>query len=100
MLLAIDAGNSNLTFGVFSADSPSPLFHARLATDRRMTADQLAMQIGSAFRLYHMRAEDCGDAVIGSVVSELTGELARAAGILTGRAPLVLAHFGPMGRAG
>jgi len=91
MLLAIDAGNSNLTLGVFAPGGKTPLFHARLATDRRMTGDQLAMQLSAAFRLYRMRAEDCTDAVIGSVVAELTGTLAKAAGTLTGRAPLVLA---------
>jgi len=93
MLLAIDAGNSNLTLGVFDSDreSTSPLFHARIATDRSMTSDQLAMQISAMFRLYHRQAEDCTDAVIGSVVAELTGTLAKAARMLTGRAPLVLA---------
>ena len=90
MLLAIDAGNSNLTLGVFDAEGAHPLFQARLATDRSMTREQLALQLSAVFNLYDMNAKDCTDAVIGSVVAELTGTLAKAAAMLTGRAPLVL----------
>ena len=89
MLLAIDAGNTNLTSGVFSGDALR--FRARLATDRSLTPDQLAMQLMDAFRLYHVDPAACEDAIIGSVVSELTGSLAEAAQKLTGKAPLVLA---------
>jgi type III pantothenate kinase len=89
MLLAIDAGNTNLTLGVFEGDAPH--LRARLATDRSLTPDQLAIQLMDVFRLYHTDPAACGDAVIGSVVSELTGALAEAARKLTGKAPLVLA---------
>jgi len=89
MLLAVDAGNTNLTLGVFEGDSLC--LRARLATDRSLTPDQLAMQLMDVFRLYHVNPEECGDAVIGSVVSELTGALEEAARKLTGKAPLVLA---------
>jgi len=89
MLLAIDAGNTNLTLGVFQKNALC--LRARLATDRALTPDQLAMQLMDVFQLYHTDPADCEDAVIGSVVSELTGALAQAAQKLTGRAPLVLA---------
>jgi type III pantothenate kinase len=89
MLLAIDAGNSNLTLGAW--DGEALRFRARLATDSRLTPDQLAMQLADVFRLYRADPSRCADAVIGSVVSELTGALAQAAGTLTGREPLVLA---------
>jgi len=89
MLLAIDAGNTNLTLGVFEGEQLR--LRSRLATDRSLTPDQLAIQLRDIFRLYHADPADCEDAVIGSVVSELTGSLAQAAQKLTGRAPLVLA---------
>jgi len=89
MLLAIDAGNTNLTLGVFEQDKLC--LRARLATDRSLTPDQLAMQLMDVFRLYDADPARCGDAVIGSVVSELTGALAEAARKLTGKPPLVLA---------
>jgi len=89
MLLAIDAGNTNLTIGVFEQEQL--LLRARLATDRSLTPDQLAMQLMDIFRLYHTDPARCEDAVIGSVVSELTGALAEAAQKLTGKDPLVLA---------
>jgi len=89
MLLAIDAGNTNLTLGAYEGDTLR--LQARLATDRRLTPDQLAMQLADAFRLNHMDPDSCADAVIGSVVAELTGALASAAQKLTGKEPLVLA---------
>jgi type III pantothenate kinase len=89
MLLAIDAGNTNLTLGVFEGERLR--LRARLATDRSLTPDQLAMQFMDVFRLYRADPAACEDAVIGSVVSELTGALAEAARKFTGKAPLVLA---------
>jgi len=89
MLLAIDAGNTNLTLGAYNGDTL--VLQARLATDRRLTSDQLAMQIAQALRLYRVEAGDCKDAVISSVVAELTNALAKAAQTLTGKEPLVLA---------
>ena len=89
MLLAIDAVNTNLTLGVF--DGEALRLRARLATDRSLTPDQLAMQLMDVFQLYHTDPAACGDAIIGSVVSELTASLAEAAQKLTGKPPLVLA---------
>ncbi|MCL2494295.1 MAG: type III pantothenate kinase [Oscillospiraceae bacterium] len=89
MLLAIDAGNTNLTLGVFEGEQLR--LRSRLATDRSLTPDQLAIQLLDAFRLHNADPTDCGDAVIGSVVSELTGSLAEAAQKLAGKPPLVLA---------
>ena len=95
MLLAIDAGNTNLTLGVFDHPNKSKdtslRLRARLATDRSLTPDQLAMQLMDIFRLYHADPAACEDAVIGSVVSEMTGSLSEAAQKLTGKPPLVLA---------
>ena len=89
MLLSIDAGNTNLTLGGY--DGGALRFQARLATDRRLTSDQLAVQLAELFRLYRADPALCEDAVIGSVAAELTGALAAAARALTGKAPLVLA---------
>ncbi|MDR2753404.1 MAG: type III pantothenate kinase [Oscillospiraceae bacterium] len=89
MLLAVDAGNTNLTLGVYQEGALC--FQGRLCTDRRLTADQLAIQFTELFRLNNADPARCRDAVIASVVSELTGVLARAAQKLTGQEPLVLA---------
>ena len=89
MLLAIDAGNTNLTLGWFA--DKNLVAQARLATDRRLTADQLAMQIAQAMQLHGIDPAICTDAVIASVVAELTNALAQAAQMLTGRQPLVIA---------
>lgn len=89
MLLAIDAGNTNLTLGGYEGEALR--FQARLATDRRLTPDQLAIALAEIFRLYGFDPACCEDAVIGSVVTELTNVMAQAAEKLTGRDPLVLA---------
>ena len=95
MLLAIDAGNTNLTLAAYRlGESPAEdaiVFHSRIATDRRLTPDQLAASLLEIFSLYGRRRGDCDDAVIGSVVSDMTDSLAEAATLLTGRGPLVLA---------
>jgi type III pantothenate kinase len=95
VLLTIDAGNTNLTVGTFrlkTGDEPDELlFHARLATDRSQTADQLAIALWQLFRLYGQDPKACAGTVIGSVVSEMTPALQEAAVTLTGREALVLA---------
>ncbi len=94
MLLTIDAGNTNLTLAAYRLDTPegnAPVFHSRMATDRSLTPDQLAIALLDIFRLHGVERSDCEDAVIGSVVSDMTDSLAEAAALLTGRMPLVLA---------
>jgi type III pantothenate kinase len=89
MLLAIDAGNTNLTLGLF--EGGTLCFQARLATQRYLTADQLAMQFIDVFRLNSADPAQCTDAVVSCVVAELSHAIAAAAQKLTGRAPLVIA---------
>ncbi|MDR2524708.1 MAG: type III pantothenate kinase [Oscillospiraceae bacterium] len=89
MLLTIDAGNTNITLGVWENDTLR--FRARLATERRLTADQLAMQLFDAFRLNGVDPAACTDAVIACVVAELSHAITAAARKLTGRDPLVVA---------
>ncbi|MDR3314144.1 MAG: type III pantothenate kinase [Oscillospiraceae bacterium] len=95
MLLTIDAGNTNLTLASYHLGASLPedrlVFHSRMATDRSQTPDQLAVAMLEIFRLHGVERADCTDAVIGSVVSEMTDSLAEAATLLTGRKPLVLA---------
>ncbi|MCL2106811.1 MAG: type III pantothenate kinase [Oscillospiraceae bacterium] len=95
MLLTIDAGNTNITLGAYTlgetAREDALRFQSRLATNRSLTRDQLAVELMQAFRLHGQDPAACENAVISCVVSEMTGALADAAGMITGRAPLVLA---------
>ncbi|MDR1734622.1 MAG: type III pantothenate kinase [Oscillospiraceae bacterium] len=91
MILAIDAGNSNITIGAYAPGSDAPAFTARLQTSRRMTSDQYAIALSHLAELYGYGGQGFTDCIIGSVVSELTAVLAKAAALITGVQPLVLA---------
>ncbi len=76
MLLAIDVGNSNIVLGGYK--NGELCFLARIATDRRMEADQYALQIQGILELYGVKGEQIEKAVMASVVSPLTPVLQKA----------------------
>lgn len=88
MLFAIDAGNTNITLGVYNADDL--ILTARLATDTTMTEDQLAISFKSIFQMYGLSKADFRGAVISSVVPELTTALRKAVEMVTGTAPFLV----------
>ncbi len=88
MLLVIDAGNTNITIGVYKSDEL--LFVSRLATDRTITEDQFAININSILKINNIETNEFEGAVISSVVPELTRSLKKGVEIVTGKSPLVL----------
>lgn len=88
MLLVIDAGNTNITIGVYEGDEL--LFVSRLATDRTLTEDQIAIDINSIFSLNNVAATHFVGAVISSVVPELTLALQNAVKKTTGHTPMIV----------
>ncbi|MDO5448573.1 MAG: type III pantothenate kinase, partial [Clostridia bacterium] len=70
MLLVIDAGNTNVTIGVFKRDEL--LFVSRLATDRTITEDQFAISLNSILKINGIENPEFEGAAISSVVPELT----------------------------
>ena len=88
MLLTVDIGNTNITMGIFNKDEL--LFTSRLATDRKRTEDQYAVELLNIFRLHNAKLSEFKGAVISSVVPEVTESLRRAVKIVTGRNPTVL----------
>lgn len=73
MLLAIDAGNTNLTLGGFQG--PELLASWRLITDRSGTADDYGNQIRGLFELAGMNVKDVAAIVIACVVPQLNHTL-------------------------
>lgn len=73
MLLAIDIGNTNITIGVF--DGEKLVLESRLATDRKRTSDQYAIELIDILRLNNMHASNIDGAIISSVVPELTSPI-------------------------
>ena len=52
MLLTIDIGNTNITMGIYEGDDL--LFTSRLATDRKRTSDQYAVELLNIFNLHNL----------------------------------------------
>ena len=70
MLLALDAGNTNLTIGVFQGRELSA--HWRLRTVHGQTADEWGILLRTLFTLSDLRLADVDGIIIASVVSPLT----------------------------
>ncbi len=88
LLLAIDAGNTNLTLGVFDGDR---LLHDwRLATRVDAMPDELGLTFVELLRLVGIGAEAIRAAAIASVVPPLTGRLEEMAVRFFGVQPLVV----------
>ncbi len=94
MLFTVDISNSYITLGGFANDGAAfrdeLQFTARIVTDRRRTDDQYACELMQLLALHKVAPEEIRDAIICSVVPELTGVFQNAVKKLTGAAPMVL----------
>jgi type III pantothenate kinase len=88
MLLAIDAGNSNITLGLYEGAKPGPRW--RLATVHNRTADEYGLLLDDLLEHAGFEVEAVDAVVMASVVPPLTGVLEEAATRYLGRAPLVV----------
>lgn len=88
MLLAVDIGNTNILFGLFSENTL--IFKGRISSDRKITAEQYALEIKGIVGLKNISLESVIGAVISSVVPELTSLIKEAIAILTGVDAIVL----------
>ena len=88
MLLTVDIGNTNITLGVFKSDELQ--FTSRLATDRKRTGDQYAVELLNVFKLYNADISEFSGAIISSVVPEVTDALKAAVFCVTNKNPIIL----------
>ena len=77
MLLVIDAGNSNVTFGVY--DGAALLFRWRIRTEADRTADEYAAFLGSLMAQSGLELGDITGIALASVVPAATPTLRRLA---------------------
>src|ERR1044071_4932396 len=77
MLLVIDAGNSNLTLGVFSG--AELLAQWRLLTDRDKSAEQYGLEIRELFKRDGVEVKNVEGIAIASVVPQLDNALTEIA---------------------
>lgn len=101
MLLALDIGNSSISLGIFDTqvpqdDSPALVFTGKLSSDTGRTADEYIILLRG---LLGARTSDITEAVMGSVVPQLTHTLEAAVRRLCGDA-LPILHMGGGVRSG
>lgn len=88
MVLTIDIGNTNITFGVFAEDEL--VLVSRLATERNRTGDQYAFEFLNIFRMNDVPVTELRGAIISSVVPELNRAIEIAVTKVCGFSALVL----------
>jgi len=89
MILAVDVGNSNITFGLFQKDG-TPAFLSALETVRNKTRDRCAMDLLGVFGLHRADISAVDGAILSSVVPPLTAAMIGAVSMLIRRAPMVV----------
>jgi type III pantothenate kinase len=77
VLLAIDAGNTNIVLGLYDGDQLAGLW--RITTPATWTGDEVAIVLTQLFALRGLDLGDVDGVVIGSVVPNLTPALEEAA---------------------
>lgn len=88
MLLAIDAGNTNVVFAVFDGAEQRGLW--RCSTDPRRTADEYAVWLLKLLELQELNYRDVTGAIIASVVPDATPNLQRLCERHFGQKPLIV----------
>ncbi len=88
MLLAIDAGNTNVVFGAYRDGTWLGLW--RISTDSRRTADEYAAWLDAMLRLSGLSFAEIKAVVIASVVPAASVSLGRLCDVHIQRAPLVV----------
>ena len=89
MLLAIDAGNTNIVLGCFDKENQI-LFRERLSTNQSATALEYAAGIKTALEMHGIDKNLIDDAIISSVVPSITATLKSAVKKYTGKKVMVV----------
>lgn len=88
MILAIDAGNTNIVLGCMGKDSIR--FTARVRTDRAKTEDEYALVFRNLFELHQVDRHSLDGAILSCVVSELTDVLCKAVETVVKKKPMIV----------
>ncbi|MCI8441218.1 MAG: type III pantothenate kinase [Provencibacterium sp.] len=86
MLLAVDAGNTEIKAGLFEGEKLAAV--CRLAADARLPGEELAVRLSSLFTLKGFSLQAADGAVFSSVVPGLRLPLRQALQMLSGSEPL------------
>ena len=88
MLLAVDVGNSNIVFGLFSGEALMGSF--RMMTNEQRTSDEIGLTICQYFRWRNLEPTAVEDIVIASVVPPVMPMLSKALVDYMGKQPLIV----------
>jgi len=88
MLLAIDAGNTNIVLGIY--DGNALISHWRVSTDRQKTADEYGILLKNLFDFQGHKFSDISAVAIASVVPPLITSLEEMSRSYFGLTPLVI----------
>ncbi len=83
MILCIDIGNTNITFGGY--EGMALRFQARCGTDHRKTEEEYAMLAEGILRLHSVAPSGIEGGILSSVVPSLRTVMSRAMELLTGK---------------
>lgn len=64
MIITIDIGNTNITFGTFNEGSDQPVHYANIQTDKTVTTDELAIKYMNLRSLWNMDPKKSDDSVV------------------------------------
>lgn len=88
MLLAIDIGNTNITLGLYQADTLGPRW--RLATDHERMPDEFGIQFVGLMQHSGVRVDEIDGVCLASVVPPITGKVIEACRVYLHQEPLVV----------
>lgn len=88
MILCIDIGNTNITFGGYEGQALR--FQGRCGTDRRKTEEEYALVIEGILRFHGVAAAEITGGILSSVVPSLRPVVRQAMELLTGKRFLVV----------
>ncbi len=88
MLLAVDVGNTNIVFGLFSEDVLMGSF--RMTTDDKKTSDEIGLMVYQHFQRLNLELTVVEAVVIASVVPQVMPMLSKAMVDYVGKQPLVV----------
>ncbi len=89
MILAVDAGNTNIVFGGISRNAKTS-FLCRVSTDTNKTEDEYAVQFKTLIDLNGIDAASFEGGIISSVVPQLTSILKKAVEKVIGKTTLIV----------
>lgn len=87
MLLALNIGNTNVTFGGYDS-AGQRVFASRFYSDSALSSDELVYKLVNMLALYHIQPRDVDAAILASVVPVLTSRMREALEKMT-NAPLM-----------